>query len=349
MVTIALTCTSCGKQYQLPDKLAGKKAKCKCGHTMLVPEQSPDPEPLSDVVDLMPVEEQDDLGSLLDDALPMAGSSLPTAPVPSMPSSLPQAGLPSGGIPAGGMPMADQQPAAPAKRRKKLPAGLMMALITVGGLLGIGVLLLIVVVVGNRVMRPGYGSPGEVVAAYQLALERQDRSKLYATLDPQSLQTVASKLTVLAVSSLGKTALIQEFFQSRGAGDLLAAEPDELQQQADQLAKGLEKPAKFCAELLAAIDQAEEGEMPRNPLMKTMIKKPRGVARRTLASAPLSSLETAENSAHGTLTFPWKDEKLEANILFTKFDGRWFVQYKEPESLDDRPVAASFDGFRSFP
>ncbi len=34
---IAVNCSQCGRSYQLRDELAGKKAKCKCGGTILIP------------------------------------------------------------------------------------------------------------------------------------------------------------------------------------------------------------------------------------------------------------------------------------------------------------------------
>ena len=34
-------CPSCGKQFRWKPELAGKRAKCKCGGVMTVPEQEP--------------------------------------------------------------------------------------------------------------------------------------------------------------------------------------------------------------------------------------------------------------------------------------------------------------------
>src|SRR5678815_2959020 len=45
------SCGGCGKTYKWKPQLAGKKAKCKCGHVMTVPKE-------------LPAEEEDGLGDL---------------------------------------------------------------------------------------------------------------------------------------------------------------------------------------------------------------------------------------------------------------------------------------------
>jgi RsiW-degrading membrane proteinase PrsW (M82 family) len=43
-MSIAFTCDQCGKSFRVKDELAGKKAKCKCGHLLLVPQASQESE-----------------------------------------------------------------------------------------------------------------------------------------------------------------------------------------------------------------------------------------------------------------------------------------------------------------
>ena len=54
---ISVKCPSCSKAYNVDDKFAGKKAKCKeCGAVMSIPESAPAPEPLADASALAELE-----------------------------------------------------------------------------------------------------------------------------------------------------------------------------------------------------------------------------------------------------------------------------------------------------
>lgn len=93
-MAIIITCQACNKGYKLKDELAGKKVKCKCGHSMVVPK--PKPKSAADplISELGSLDDGDPMSSLLDDALPPAGATAalakPTGPIPA-----PAAGSPT--------------------------------------------------------------------------------------------------------------------------------------------------------------------------------------------------------------------------------------------------------------
>ncbi len=67
-MSIAFSCDQCGKAFKVKDELAGKKAKCTCGHVLFVPQQAP------------PVEE--DMYDIKDDEPPKPAPV--TRPVPAV-------------------------------------------------------------------------------------------------------------------------------------------------------------------------------------------------------------------------------------------------------------------------
>lgn len=44
-MSIEFACDACGKSFKVKEELAGRKAKCKCGHVLTVPRLAPEPEP----------------------------------------------------------------------------------------------------------------------------------------------------------------------------------------------------------------------------------------------------------------------------------------------------------------
>ena len=73
------SCTHCGAQYQLPDKMLGKQARCKACKRLFVIVPGEDevdlPEPTGSTAQMNPVEEEDGL-----DALASAASGADFAP-----------------------------------------------------------------------------------------------------------------------------------------------------------------------------------------------------------------------------------------------------------------------------
>lgn len=68
-MSISITCDQCGKQYNVTEDLAGKRAKCKqCGAVLVIPSAQPAPDADSPLADLS--------------ALVDAEESSPSAPIP---------------------------------------------------------------------------------------------------------------------------------------------------------------------------------------------------------------------------------------------------------------------------
>ena len=142
---ISIQCPQCGKTYKLRDDLAGKRAKCKFGQTLVVPEAAPAPEPAAD---LAAVPASDPLSDLLDEALtPVAG------------------GMPLDGLDDGAAAAAPLQPVLPRTRPSAKAGGrnpVLIAAIVAGSVVGVLLIGLVILLV----TRPGDASAtGEEQAA----------------------------------------------------------------------------------------------------------------------------------------------------------------------------------------
>ena len=72
-MSIGFACTGCGKSFKVKDELAGRKAKCSCGHLMTVPTPALEEAP------------QEDIFSFKEDEAPKAVKRSPATAAATMP------------------------------------------------------------------------------------------------------------------------------------------------------------------------------------------------------------------------------------------------------------------------
>jgi hypothetical protein len=342
-VSIVIKCPACGKGYKVGDDLAGKRVKCKCGQTMVVPAPAAAAE--SDAYDLAPMGASDP-SSLLDEDLPPAaqGPPLPRVPVP---------------------PPA--KPAEPAqKAAKKTDWSKLAARLGPLALVGLVILPLVIILVAVWLaLRPGFGSPEDAFAAHQKALRAKDWDNLIQTYSPESQEMLLDRmLRILGWRMIDESVPeVEAVLKKHGLGELMDdetvadasaeaptdasadASPDAapidfeaLTRRAEQLAKkgeerrkraisAVKDKAALYAELNAAVEAMVDRELPNNPVLAILTKKPIEEARRALADTPLTDLKIDGDSAEGQVTFKplGEDEAIDVPVEFKRIDGRWYL------------------------
>jgi len=367
-VSIVMKCTGCGKQYKLRDDLAGKRVKCKCGQAMVVPAPAPAPE--SDAHDLAPMDASDP-SSLLDENQPppAAGSALPRTAVPP-PAKKPE-------------PVGEPVKKAPKKAGGNTlvarlgPVALMLGLMAVPVVIILGFIWL--------VMRPGFGSPEEAFAAHQEALLTRDWDGLIATYTPQSREMFLDRMLENISFSWGfdePSPDIEAVLEEYGLEEILpevTSEDDaeeaggdsaettaeeeveidyeEYARKAEEAAKEREKLRKrlldsvedkvgLYSDLNDAIETMVEKNLPENPVLAIMTKKPVEAARRNLARVDLDDLEVDGEAAEGSMTFkpPGEDKEQTFPVKFKKVGGRWYLDTEGLDHYDEPAFRYLFGG-----
>ena len=318
---IALSCPGCSKQYSLADNLAGKRAKCNCGQTLVVP---PLPAPVTE--ELFPDLGGDALGSSdgsLFDELPAGFDAVP-APTnfPAQPAALAASSSPA---------------ATPKKKKKKKKKGglskTMIGLIAGGSVVGVLVVGTLFVLLIAFAMKGGYGSPTDAVEAYQVALGKKDWSGQFKTLNPESQKKVLGKMITTLQPDVSSSPEISQVIVKYGGDAMLTGTPD--------FSRVGNLPI-FYSKLVRAMTAEEEKHMPRNALLKTLQKKPMGEARRTLARAKITELEVDGDSAKCNLMFMVDKEEFRVPVDLKKVSGRWFLHVVDVDSFAHSPLGNVF-------
>lgn len=361
-------CPGCGKSYKVGEDLAGKRVKCKCGHTMKLPSVPTKPDA---------VDGSDPMGSLLDDELPPAQSAMPSmGPIRRAPRE-----------------------AAPAKvkkkRRKKRggdPSPMANALMGVGIIVGLALVVGVIALLLMRSFRPGFPTPEETFAAHQEALEKKNWRSLIRTYSAESQGLLVCNMLMLASMTESNPSMkavlvkhgVNEMIASRdvdemadesadgldelpegdpngtapdGEEEMSEEEEDETNSQdykariredkerCDKAASAVGDKVAFFVDFMAAIEAERDRRLPRNPVLKVLSKKPEGEARRALAAGKLSNLKIDGDTAQGEMSFtlPGEDQEV-ASVLFKKSDKRWFMHLPSAEDSSGSPMRNALDG-----
>jgi len=365
-VSIVIKCTGCGKQYKVRDDLAGKRVKCKCGQAMVVPTPAPAPEP--DAYDLAPMGGSDP-SSLLDENLP------PTAAGPALP--------PATALPPAKKPEPVREPVKKAAKKgggstlaaRLGPVAVMLGLMAVPVVLILGFIWL--------VTRPGFGSPEEAFAAHQEALLLRDWDGLIATYTPESQEMFLDRMLENISWSLDEESpAIAAVLKEHGLEEIIpevtsedeaeeggadSAEEtaeeeveidyEEYARKAEEAAKEREKLRKrlldsvedkvgLYSDLNDAIEATVEKNLPENPVLAIMTKKPVEEARRNLARVDLDDLEVDGEAAEGSMTFkpPGETKEQTFPVKFKKVGRRWYLHTQGLDHYDEPAFRYLFGG-----
>jgi hypothetical protein len=362
---IGFKCPGCGKAYRLAENLAGKKVKCGCGTSVVVPKPKPAAPAPQPVDELQPLSGLDN--SLFNDALPPVDGGLGGAGFPDL-------GLgagPSFPAPVAAAPLAHMQnPTAastPAPKKKKTKGGKRdwKPILIIGGCVAAGIAAVTLVIVAIVTLsRPGFSSPEAVFAAYQDSLQKKNWQNLLATLDPGS-QTRMTELAVLhSMPRAQESAAIRQVMTDHSGhtvnlpapiNDEAGSEEDyeklsaqfkearaKMEAEQKQIVSGIKDKPAFFAALSAAIEADQNEKMPRNPLLKTLAKKPAGEFRRMLASSQMNNLKVQGDKASGVIPLIIAEEKVDAPIEFTRDSGRWYLYVADAEAFVSDPVGETF-------
>lgn len=329
-MSIVVKCSGCGKGYKLSDEMAGKRAKCKCGSTIVVP-KPPEPEEDDDsIYGLAPADDSAAVNSLLDEEL-----------APSLQSG------PPGGTEEGPPSDAAEEPEKKKKKTSKKgeKSRLVSNLIAVGTVAGLLAFSGLIVLFVMWFLRPGFSSPEKVFAAHQEALRNRNWDTLVRTHSPESQETLLARTIMMVALPMAKDAPgIQAVLDKHGvkdvanpdgvAGDLEEGVPFDFaalmrgaEERHRQAVSAVEDKPMLYVELMAAIEAAQDRQLPENPVAAIITKKPFFDARQALARAELSELKVAEATAEAVMTFklPTYEDPSVAQVNFKKIGSRWFI------------------------
>jgi DNA-directed RNA polymerase subunit RPC12/RpoP len=328
-MAISFQCPKCGKSYSVEEKLAGKKARCKCGHEIVVPERAP----VSDV---------DAMSALLDAELPPLGEELPPAHAAAGPRSAPL-----------------QPVAAPRKRPQSGPGPLVWIGIGAGGLVGLAVLLIVVFLVsgpkkpaqvadkpveaGAKPASPKYASPEEVFQANLKATVEKDWKTLIGLWTPESQEKMIGGLALAAVIMGRDDPKIGELMGKHGIDESLwkvsmpdADKPGEamqamlknmqaMQENSKKLAAAVNDKAAFFVELMTLMESRVEGLAKKGTVSGVDFAKMQEDATRAQQNAKLVDVEIDGDTARGNQVVSLLGKERKVLIEFRKIDGSWLM------------------------
>ncbi len=230
-MAITITCQACNKSYKLKDELAGKKVKCKCGHSMVVPKPRPKSaaDPLNS--ELGSLDDGDPMSSLLDDALPPAGG--PAAPAKSTGGKP----APAAGSPTFPKPLVRKEVTGDYRRVERIareaagyaaqeavkeaakrsgPGATKLALISVAIVFGLalGTIGLGVGVYWWR--QPGFRTIEETFAVHQESLRDKNWNMQFRTFTPERQEEILGKMAFGVLWSAGSGSLVGAVLEKYG-------------------------------------------------------------------------------------------------------------------------------------
>lgn len=311
-MSTSIQCPGCQKRYQVDEKLAGQRVKCKCGEAFTIPAPAPaedelapldgggDPDPFS-------------LGDLQDPVdVPLAAES--PATLPSRPRASGADEQRPGKTTTGKKEKKSGKKAREAARSKRLT----MIVASICAVVA-GAVLVVVLLYAASVNRAGGTSPEDAFAEHQSALREKDWVRQFEVLTPSSQQKILAGLVSLAdrmeASEPNRSEEIRTFFAKH---DRPADAPDNWWSDVS------DKP-QFYKELIKAIELAEENTWPINGAVRTSMRKAVGDARREQASAQLAELEVDGDTAKGQAVVRIDGDEYKQPVAFEKIDSRWFV------------------------
>ncbi len=234
---ISITCSQCGKKYNLRDELAGKQAKCQCGQAIAIPQaETPSDVMGNDVMDnnvmgndVMGNDVMDNnaLGDLFD------GEELPPVPEGSPPDA------------SAGSPLGSPAPAKAKKKKKSASTQLKINPILIGIVAAVAVIVLLGIYTITRLSTPtddelpretvalsvprnvldgnfsrtGYDTPEAAFAAAAWGTANHQRQAYLSAFTPESQLSEASESIMTAVEKAQDDPTWVELFKKHGIDD----------------------------------------------------------------------------------------------------------------------------------
>ena len=343
-MAISFQCPECGKSYNVGEELAGKRARCKCGQEMLVPE----PAPVSDA---------DAMSALLDAELPPVDEDAP-------PGHVAVAGRGAGPL----------RPVAAARRKSQSGTGPLLWIgIGAGGLVGLAMLLVVVFLVsGNRKSAevggessgaddqsalPAYASPEEVFQANLKATVEKDWETLIRLWTPKSQENMIGGVAFAAAMLGGDDPKIGELMGKHGIDESLwkgsvpdASKPSDFMQAMQKNMQAMQKKSKtlaaavddkpaFFAELMKLLEERGE-ELTRKAELPGMdLAKLQEESEQARQNAKLVDVQIDGDTAQGKQATSLRGKEVKAPVEFRKIDGSWFLHQPDVDFSQMGPFA----------
>jgi hypothetical protein len=321
---ITVHCSQCGRSYQLRDELAGKKAKCKCGGVISIPEAPAAP--------LAPLVDPDPLSALLDESLPPMGEA---APLPAV--------------------AANYQPASPApapvrRRRSEMNPLALGALIGGGAAIVLIVGLVITLSGGSEEPEPaaapavlaasdkppsGYATPEEAFAAYQKATAAKDWAGQLKVLTPESEEMTVGAVALAAAMLSAMKPELADVLKKQGvdATQLQSVSADinpanaskaasQINQRMRELGAGVKDKVGFYSAVMPAVEKAGKemaAQLPGN------LAQMQADAEQALAKAKLVDLQISGDSARGAISLHFMGRETKSPLEFRRINGGWLM------------------------
>ncbi len=334
---ISITCSQCGKKYNLRDELAGKQAKCKCGQAIAIPQAETS---------------NDALGDLFD------GEELPAVPEGS-PLDTP-AGSPLGSP-------------VPAKTKKKKSASTQLKVnpILIGIVAAVAVIVLLGVytiarlstptndaspretvalsvpqdVLDGNYSRTGYDTPEAAFAVMAWGTVNNQRQAYLSAFTPESQLIGASESVMTAVKKAHDDPTWVELFKKHGIDDaqleqlwagMPASPVGRFAWRAATMPKVVEMTDDLF-ELYAEVEDRHQAEMAKELGGQAPAAAPSSTLKVQLADLRIEGdLAEAQRSGYAGGSFM-------RTIFFKRVDGKWFVdtspeRYQEIATPADQPT-----------
>jgi hypothetical protein len=344
-MAIPIVCPKCGKVRQVPDDLAGKRVKCKCGEVFRVRSAVPPPPP-----ELSSSSPSSQLDALLNEALPPAEDGL--SPLGGQAGPLP------GGL---GPP-----PLAFGGRKSKSNTPLLVGLI--GGAVVLVVLGLIVLLssgggssgtVADAAVVQGAATPEEAFEVLTKSQMEKNWRANFAIHTPESQTRLVGGAAFLSAMSSQVSgsqdralAVLRKYGVDPEAlkppttlplGDMQAF-VKQMEQKQLAVAATVRDKAGFFAEAMAITDEAGSQAMEKVPGMtadvRGKIAEAKEQARLSLSTAKLSDVRIDGDKAQGTKTMTSSGRTETMPVHFRKIDGKWYIHqppFSEMAKMGEHP------------
>ncbi|MBN2023425.1 MAG: hypothetical protein JW809_11610 [Pirellulales bacterium] len=325
-MTISVQCPQCGQGYRLRDELAGKKAKCRCGQTLTIPEAEPAIEPLATLLD-----EADVLAPPVAEPLAPPGAHHPR----------PSAAFGAAWSKKG------------ARRKGKNPA-LLLALVGGGvvGLLLVGLVIYLLTssgptgaparaATGSVPMEPPPGAPPArwptpeaVFKTYHDAIVAKDWGAVFDSLTPRAGRELVGMAAVISTNLADGRPDIRTLLDQHGLGAakstamdlMMAGKIDEamaaMRSEGNEMADRVNDPRQFFIQAMGLLDAPPVAN--QSPVA-AMIARPWAAIWQMHGSVELQGVVMDGDEATGRATARVGGAAIPCTARFKRIDGEWRV------------------------
>lgn len=339
-MAISFQCPECGKSYNVGEELADKKARCKCGEEMMVPETA------------LP-SDGDPMSALLDAELPPVGEE-----------------------PAPGKAMAERpgagplQPAMPGRRKSQSGNGLLLWIgIGAGALVGMAALLVVVFLLSRPKQptevakkpaevagepapsaSPEFASPEDVFKANLKATAEKDWAEVIRLWTPESQDMMVGGMAAMAVRMGGDDPSIGELMGKHGIDESLwkgsspdASRPRDRMQAMRKKSKALgaavdDKPA-FYGELRKLMEKRGEELTSKLKFPGVDVAKLKEELEQAQTIAKLVDVQIDGDTARGKRVSSFVGKEVKMSVEFRKIDGSWLLHQPDVDPPQGIPFA----------